>query len=263
MAQASGDHRGAVKSFAKAIDADEANAACRYNAGNSYQALGNRTKSIAHFGKALALGMEERVVPLHPAKPRHCCLYRAHCRQVAVTDYGLRIVWRRCVSRRSPRTSSCAPRWKRRSLPSVQLERLLACARAELLRAGRASRAMMVLTSATISWASPPRWRGSALSMNMPIRSPNPRVSLRAHCAIGCLGISLPGRTITPITLAVVAAYFPLHALQAADTLLRRDWTAVDGRLCCACSSASRLKKQRIATQSQGLSRSRIAYRCR
>ena len=36
IAQATGDHRGAVKTFAKAIAADEANAACHYNAGNSY-----------------------------------------------------------------------------------------------------------------------------------------------------------------------------------------------------------------------------------
>src|ERR1700758_614450 len=62
MAQASGDHRGAVKMFAKAIASDEVNAACHYNVGNSYQALGNRTKAIAHFSKALAFGMDEKAV---------------------------------------------------------------------------------------------------------------------------------------------------------------------------------------------------------
>src|SRR5260370_22256810 len=45
MAQAAGDHRGAVKMFAKAIAADETDAACHYNAGNSYQALGQATKA--------------------------------------------------------------------------------------------------------------------------------------------------------------------------------------------------------------------------
>ncbi|MGN1285609.1 MAG: class I SAM-dependent methyltransferase, partial [Bradyrhizobium sp.] len=34
------------------------------------------------------------------------------------------------------------------------------------------------------------------------------------------------GAAITPLTLAVVAAYFPLHALPTADALLRRDWPA-------------------------------------
>src|SRR3954464_5604373 len=62
MAQVSGDHRAAVKMFAKAIAADEANAACHYNVGNSYQALGNRGKAMAHFTNALALGMEEKAV---------------------------------------------------------------------------------------------------------------------------------------------------------------------------------------------------------
>src|SRR4051794_14153507 len=62
MAQASGDHRAAVKMFAKAIASDEVNAACHYNAGNSYQASGNHSKAIAHFSKALALGMEEKAV---------------------------------------------------------------------------------------------------------------------------------------------------------------------------------------------------------
>src|SRR5882757_7439919 len=62
MAQGSGDHRGAVKLFAKAIAADEVNAACHYNVGNSYQALGQRAKAIAHFNKALALGMDGKAV---------------------------------------------------------------------------------------------------------------------------------------------------------------------------------------------------------
>src|SRR3984957_14416269 len=62
MAQASGDHRAAVRMFAKAIASDEVNAACHYNVGNSYQALGNRTKAIAHFGSALALGMDAKAV---------------------------------------------------------------------------------------------------------------------------------------------------------------------------------------------------------
>src|ERR1041384_1451238 len=62
IAQASGDHRLAVKMFSKAVASDEVNAACHYNIGNSYQALANRSKAIAHFRRALALGMEEKAV---------------------------------------------------------------------------------------------------------------------------------------------------------------------------------------------------------
>src|ERR1700683_1155447 len=59
-AQASGDHRGALKMFTRALASDELNAACHYNIGNSYQALGSPTEAIAHFKKALALGMSEQ-----------------------------------------------------------------------------------------------------------------------------------------------------------------------------------------------------------
>src|ERR1051325_3387566 len=62
IAQASRDHRLAVKMFSKAIASDDVNAACHYNIANSYQASGNRSKAIAHFRRALALGMEEKAV---------------------------------------------------------------------------------------------------------------------------------------------------------------------------------------------------------
>ena len=64
IAQGSGDHRAAVKMLARAVAEDELNAACHYNIGNSYQALGRQTAAIAHFKKALALGMDERTVTL-------------------------------------------------------------------------------------------------------------------------------------------------------------------------------------------------------
>jgi tetratricopeptide (TPR) repeat protein len=92
MAQASGDHRVAVKMFAKAIASDEVNAACHYNVGNSYQALGNRTKAIAHFSKALALGMDEKARHLHPAESCHRHVWCADCRQAAATGNERRIV---------------------------------------------------------------------------------------------------------------------------------------------------------------------------
>src|ERR1700744_149467 len=79
MAQASGDHRDAVKMFAKAIASDEVNGACHYNHGNSYQALGNRTRTIAHYSKALALGMEEKAVAFILQSP----LIAAHVARIA------------------------------------------------------------------------------------------------------------------------------------------------------------------------------------
>ena len=55
--QASGNHRLAAKTLAKAVAANELDAACHYNLAASYQALGQRTDAARHYRKALALGL--------------------------------------------------------------------------------------------------------------------------------------------------------------------------------------------------------------
>jgi len=62
IAQASGDHKLAVKMFTKAIAADRQNAACHYNIANSYQALDRRTEAISHFKAAIAFGMNDKAI---------------------------------------------------------------------------------------------------------------------------------------------------------------------------------------------------------
>jgi tetratricopeptide (TPR) repeat protein len=62
IAQASGDHKLAVKMLAKAIVADRLNAACHYNIANSFQALGRRAEAISHFKTAFALGMTDKSI---------------------------------------------------------------------------------------------------------------------------------------------------------------------------------------------------------
>src|SRR5581483_7027957 len=133
MAQASGNHRAAIKMFVKAIASDEVNATCHYNLGNSYQALGNRTKAITHFSKALALGMDEKAVAFILQSPiivryvtriagkwplpiTNVELFGAEGVIPLATDLFLR----------------CA--MEATTLPSVQLEVLLGHARDELLR---------------------------------------------------------------------------------------------------------------------------------
>ena len=53
--QASGNHRLAAKTLAKAVAANELDAACQYNLASSYQALGQRADAARHYRKALAL----------------------------------------------------------------------------------------------------------------------------------------------------------------------------------------------------------------
>ena len=62
MEQGADRHTAAVKLFAKALAADEFNAACHYNIASSYQALNRRDDAEMHFRTAIALGMSDKNV---------------------------------------------------------------------------------------------------------------------------------------------------------------------------------------------------------
>jgi SAM-dependent methyltransferase/tetratricopeptide (TPR) repeat protein len=224
MAQASGDHRVAVKMFTKAIASDEVNAACHYNVGNSYQALGNRTKAIAHFSKALAVGMDEKAVAFILQSP----IIATYVARIAgkwplpVTNvelFGTESV----IPLAKDLFLRCA--MEATTLPSVQLEVLLGYARAELLRlTGEQGEDNGEIDDDMIAFA-------CALARQCFI---NEYVYVQAGPESGFASVLrdrllqdlASGAAITPLTLAVVAAYFPLHAMPMAEALLRRDWPA-------------------------------------
>src|SRR5215510_3498691 len=58
--QASGNHRLAAKTLAKAVAVNATDAACHYNLGTSFQALGQRADAARHYRTAIALGMNGR-----------------------------------------------------------------------------------------------------------------------------------------------------------------------------------------------------------
>jgi 2-polyprenyl-3-methyl-5-hydroxy-6-metoxy-1,4-benzoquinol methylase len=58
IAQASGQHARAVRSFAKAIATDPESADWRYNLAASYETLGHWDRAIAHYARAIALDAE-------------------------------------------------------------------------------------------------------------------------------------------------------------------------------------------------------------
>ncbi|SHG22873.1 class I SAM-dependent methyltransferase [Bradyrhizobium erythrophlei] len=224
MAQESGDHRVAVKMFAKAIASDEVNAACHYNVGNSYQALGNRTKAIAHFSKALSLGMDEKA-PTFILQSPIIATYVARITgkwPLPVTNVELfgtegvvplaKDVFLRCAM-------------EAMTLPGVQLESLLGHARAELLRlSDEHGEDNGEIDEDIVAFA-------CALARQCFI---NEYIYVQAEAESGLaselrdrlLQDLASGAAITPLTLAVVAAYFPLHAMPMAEALLRRDWPA-------------------------------------
>jgi SAM-dependent methyltransferase len=224
MAQASGDHRVAVKMFAKAIAADEVNDACHYNIGNSYQALGNRAKAIAHFSKALMFGMDEKAFTFILQSP-------------AISGYLARIgsKWPLPITNVELfGTESVIPlandlflrcAMEAAILPSVQLEVSLGYARTELLRlAGAQGDDSAEIDDDIVAFA-------CALARQCFV---NEYVYAQSETESGLASVLrdrllrdvASGAAITPLTLAVVAAYFPLHALPAAEALLRRAWPA-------------------------------------
>jgi SAM-dependent methyltransferase len=62
ISQASGRDRPAIKMFAKAIAANDQDAACHYNIGLSYQRVNERAAAAAHFKKAIDLGLSGKAV---------------------------------------------------------------------------------------------------------------------------------------------------------------------------------------------------------
>ncbi|MHC2435880.1 class I SAM-dependent methyltransferase [Bradyrhizobium sp. USDA 4451] len=220
MAQAAGDHRAAAKLFTKAIASDEVNAACHYNAGNSYQALGNRTKAAAHFSKALALGMDAKAVGFILQSP-------------TVTRYVEQIAgkWPLPIANAelfgsegiAPLASDLFLRsaMEATTLASMQLEMLLGHARAELLRlATNADDVDDDIVGFACALA-------RQCFINEYVYGQTAADSEHAGALRDRLLQDLAsGAAIAPLTLAVVAAYCPLHDLPAADALLHRDWPA-------------------------------------
>ena len=225
MAQASGDHRTAVKTFTKAIASDEVNAACHYNVGNSYQALGSRSKAIAHFSKALALGMDQKAVTFILQSP----IIATYIARIAgkwplpVTNvelFGAEGVIRLA----NDLFLRCA--MEATTLPGMQLEALLGYARAELLRlTGEQGEDRGEIEKDLVAFA-------CALARQCFI---NEYIYVQTEAESGLasalrdrlLQDLASGAAITPLKLAVVAAYFPLHAMPMAEAFLRREWPAI------------------------------------
>jgi 2-polyprenyl-3-methyl-5-hydroxy-6-metoxy-1,4-benzoquinol methylase len=224
MAQASGDQRLAVKMFAKALASDEVNAACHYNAGNSYRALGNRTKAITHFSKALALGMDEKAETFILQSPIIATYAARIARKWPLPVTNVELFGTESVTRlASDLFLRCA--MEATTLTSVKLELLLGYARAELLRlAGEHGEDDGEIDDDIVAFA-------CALAQQCFI---NEYVHVQAEAESGLASVLrdrllqdlASGAAITPLTLAVVAAYFPLHAMPMAEALLRRDWPA-------------------------------------
>jgi SAM-dependent methyltransferase len=228
-AQRLGDHRAAVKMFGKAIAADQLNAACHYNAGNSFERLGERARARGHFSTALALGMGERAPALilqsplmsayagriasrWPLLPTTTELFGADgVRQLAADVFLL------CAIESEP-------------LTDIRLEAILRCARHALLQIAAQPEQGGDVDSDLLAFA-------CALArqcfINEYIYQQGEEEAALAAALRDRLVQQLGSEHgVAPLTLVVVAAYFPLQAVADADALLTGDWPpAVDALL--------------------------------
>jgi SAM-dependent methyltransferase/tetratricopeptide (TPR) repeat protein len=220
IAQTSSAHRLAVRMFARAIAADEFNAACHYNIANSYQALNRPVDAIWHFKKALALGMNNKAVEefIMQSPVIAWCLERiAHRPPRPVGDEEPEDVsqiagdlFLRCALATT-------------ALMNMALEALLGHLRSELLRYASADVAdPREVASDVIEFFCA---LAQQCFINEYVYPQSAEETWRAIKLRDRLLENLAaGGEINPLMLAAVAAYFPLHTLPIAEALLRRDW---------------------------------------
>jgi SAM-dependent methyltransferase len=223
IAQASGRHRLAVKMLTRAVASDALNAACHYNLGSSYQALQQRAEAAEHFKRAIALGLSdkniEEFIVQNPVIAG--CLDRLAAKwplPIADVDLfgtaGLRPVADDLFLR-------CA--LESIVLRGATLEAFLTSLRAVLLRLasteasahGEVDEAVLACFCAL----------AQQCFINEYVYVESEEETRQAVALRGRLQqqVAAAGE-VSPLTLAAVAAYFPLHSLPGAEALLRRAW---------------------------------------
>jgi SAM-dependent methyltransferase/tetratricopeptide (TPR) repeat protein len=231
IAQASGDHKLAVKMFAKAIAADRLNAACHYNIANSYQTMDRRAEAIAHFKTAIELGMNnksieelilqnpliaglaDRISSRWPLPIGSEELFGASGIAVIASDTFLLCAMETTI------------------IKNLAIEIVLIRVRSELLRLAAA--AVTVSGDADTSIIS----LFSALAQQCFIGGyifdqSEVETLLATQLRESLVQKLKNGHDISALLLAAVAAYFPLHTLALGDMLLHRDFPeAVAGLL--------------------------------
>jgi SAM-dependent methyltransferase/Flp pilus assembly protein TadD len=222
IAQASGDHRLAVKMFAKAIAADRLNAACHYNIANSYQALDRRAEAVSHFKTAIALGMSDKSIegmilqsPLiagvvdriwskWPMPIGSEELFGASGIAAIASDAFLLCAMETTI------------------IKSLSIENVLVRVRLELLRLAAADAAVSGDAGTIIGLF-------SALAQQCFIGEyifdqTEEETRLAARLRDSLVQKLKDGDDMSALLLTAVAAYFPLHTLPSADALLHRDF---------------------------------------
>ena len=221
--QTAGRHRPAIKLFAKAIAVDDLDAGFHYNIACSYQALAERTPATMHFGKAITLGMgdnkhaEEFVMENMTIRQ---CIARIVSQDLAVGN-AVPFSASDLAAIASDAFLRCALQLT--TLHGVMLELFLTKLRAALLRlAGANAFDAVQVDDSVIDLL-------SALAQQCFINEyVFAQTDEEAECANRLRELLteqlLRGDAVAPVLLAAVGAYFPLHSLREAKSLLTLSW---------------------------------------
>jgi SAM-dependent methyltransferase len=221
--QTSGRHRLAVKLFAKAIAVDDLDAGFHYNIACSHQAMGERIAAAEHFKTAITLGMSEKR---------------------SVEEFIMEnVVLLRCIDRIASRS------WSDEDESSLSVEDVAAIAQDILLRCALELTVILggplelLLTHLRLTFlrlaADHPSGAARlgddlvllfyALAqqcfINEYVFAQTDKEAKRAGELRDLLLEKLAiGSRISPLLLAAVAAYFPLHSISSAKSLLALQW---------------------------------------
>ena len=222
IAQSSERHQLSVKMFAKALASDPLNSACHYNIGCSYQALNRRDEATFHFKKAIELGLSAKNVEefIRQSPAIATCLARLEEEQLPrQTDDLFGAATLKAVA---------DDLFFRSAMESVAirgrpLETFLTRLRFVLLRLAAAN--AVVPRAVADSLVSCLGALAVQCFLNEYIysqREDETQQSIRLRDLL--LDQINAADAIEPLTLAAVAAYFPLSQFTGADKILSREW---------------------------------------
>jgi SAM-dependent methyltransferase len=229
--QETGRHKLALKALTKAVAADALNAACHYNLAVSCQALNRQDDAAVHFKNAITLGMSRKNIEdfifqnptvtacinrIDEAWPLPAKIGELFGRQdlaAIANDIFLRCALETVLIRTEP------------------LEKFLTMLRSALLEIASASAAGSRAVEGDIAGLFGPIAQQCFINEYVFAQS-DEEVRRSSELRDLLLQKSANGDAIPPLLLAAVAAYFPLHSLACARTLLTSKWPdAVAGLL--------------------------------
>jgi SAM-dependent methyltransferase len=221
--QASGRHRRALKAQAKAIASDPFNAACHYNIASSYQALDRQDQAEFHFKKAIILGARQKspedLILQNPAIATWIGRIEAQWPLPIRSDEllgrsGFEPIANDVFLRCALETVLIAGAPLEKFLTFVR-SALLGFCHSGALKSGPADSAIVRLSCAV----------AQQCFINEYVFAQGDEETRQSSELRDLLRQRAPtDDEISPLLLATVAAYFPLHGLPEAAALLRRKW---------------------------------------